>query len=338
MIVTKSQLEFSTSHFATKESRTQESFKFSNPNSNPGLSQAATAIPASGKGNAAQPVQISDAGRKSLQAESARGTDSPNRQTDNDPKLTLLRMAIEALTGKKVNVCDAGVRDPRSAGNGGVGMSYERHSSYTETEMSSFSAQGSVTTADGREINFQLDLTMFRAFHSEEHVEFSMGVLQDPLVLNFAGTAAELSDTTFKFDLLGNGQDVDMRSLVSGSGFLVFDRNGDGKVNDGRELFGATSGNGFAELAALDDDGNGWIDENDSAFSSLYVWNKNANGNDVLTSLKDAGVGAIALAYANTPFSLKDADNKLLGQITDTGVFLMEKGGVGTVQKVDVVV
>ncbi|MDR2014585.1 MAG: VCBS repeat-containing protein [Azoarcus sp.] len=337
MKITQSQLSFSTSHLATKESRTQESFKFAKPNSNPtpGLNSAAP-----GKEGAASPVQISDAGRQNLQAEGTRRTSNPSRQTDSDPKLTLLRMAIEMFTGKKVNVCDAELRDPQSAaGNGGgIGMSYERHSSYTETEMSSFSAQGMVRTADGMEINFQLDLTMFRAYHAEEHVEFSMGALQDPLVLNFAGTAAELSDMTFKFDLLGNGREVDMRALQPGSGFLVFDRNGDGKVNDGRELFGATTGNGFAELAALDDDGNGWIDENDRAFSSLYIWSKNADGNDVLTSLKDAGVGALALSYANTPFSLKDANNKLLGQITDTSVFLMEKGGVGTVQKVDVVV
>lgn len=103
-------------------------------------------------------------------------------------------------------------------------------------------------------------------------------------------------------------------------------------------LFGVRSVNGFADLAQLDDDGNGWIDEGDSAFASLYLWNKDAAGRDVMTSLKDAGVGAIALAHAKTPFALKDSDNQQLGQITDTGVFLMEKGGVGTVQKVDVVV
>ncbi|MCL2591596.1 MAG: VCBS repeat-containing protein [Betaproteobacteria bacterium] len=344
MKITQSQLAFSTSHLATKESRTQESFKFSNPNSRPGLNPTTAGSPTAAGAltpeNTGSPVQISDAGRQNLQAKGTRRTNNPSRQVDNDPKLTLLRMAIEMITGKKANVCDAELGDPQSAANGegGIGMSYERHSYYTETEMSSFSAQGMVRTADGQEINFQLELTMFRAFHSEEHVGFSLGKLQDPLVLNFAGTAAELSDTRFKFDLFGNGQDVDMRALQPGSGFLVFDRNGDGKVNDGRELFGTVSGNGFADLAALDDDGNGWIDEGDSAFNSLYIWNKDANGNDKMTSLKDLGVGAIALTYANTPFSLKDANNKLLGQITGTSVFLMEKGGVGTVQKVDVVV
>jgi hypothetical protein len=247
-------------------------------------------------------------------------------------------MAVEMLTGRKVNISDVELRDPGNASEEGHSV-HERYRSYTETEMTTFSAQGMVRTADGREISFQLDLTMFRAFHTEEYTSSVLGAKPtDPLVINFAGTAAELSDMTFKFDFFSNGEEVNMRALAPGSGFLVFDRNGDGKVNDGSELFGVKSGNGFADLAALDEDGNGWIDENDSAFSSLYIWTKSANGSDVLTSLKDAGVGALALTYANTPFSLKDANNTLLGQITDTSVFLMEKGGVGTVQKVDVVV
>jgi hypothetical protein len=337
MIITHSQLEFSTSHFATQESRVKESITFSNLNSNSGANPGALNGPSPDGEKTASPVQISDAGRQSLQAEGARRTDNPSRQTDNDPKLTLLRMAIEMLTGKKVSIFDAELRDPQSAENDVV-ATYERHSSYTETEMSNFSAQGMVRTADGREISFQLELSMFRAYHTEEHIQLTLGKPSDPLVLNFSGTAAELSDMTFKFDLFSNGQNVDMRSLAPGSGFLVFDRNGDGKVNDGSELFGPLSGNGFTDLAALDDDGNGWIDENDRAFRSLYVWNKDANGNDVMKSLKNAGVGALALSYASTPFSLKDASNNLLGQITDTSVFLMEKGGVGTVQKVDIVV
>ena len=45
-----------------------------------------------------------------------------------------------------------------------------------------------------------------------------------------------------------------------GSGMLALDRNGDGKVNDGRELFGPTAGNGFAGACRPDADGNRWID------------------------------------------------------------------------------
>ncbi len=39
------------------------------------------------------------------------------------------------------------------------------------------------------------------------------------------------------------------------------------KINDGSELFGTSSGDGFKDLATYDEDENGWIDENDSIFS-----------------------------------------------------------------------
>jgi hypothetical protein len=56
------------------------------------------------------------------------------------------------------------------------------------------------------------------------------------------------------------------------------DRNGDGAIDHGRELSGATTGDGFAELAAYDEDGNGWIDENDSIYQHLRIWSKDAQG------------------------------------------------------------
>ncbi|MDR3087626.1 MAG: VCBS repeat-containing protein [Azoarcus sp.] len=330
MKIVSSHLEFSTQYLATQEKQTKESLEILNATGGT-VSRQGDARDAAGS-----PVQISEAARQSLQMEQSRSASEVNRQTNNDPKLNLLRMAIEMLTGEKIELSDVEIRDPKDAGGGTI---YRRDSSYTETEMSDFSAQGSVRTADGREINFQLSMSMFRAYHSEEHVEVRTGVaLKDPLVLNFQGNAAELSDMTFRFDLDTDGHEDNMRALKPGSGFLVFDRNGDGRVNDGRELFGATTGDGFGELALLDDDGNGWIDENDSAWKSLYVWTKGANGQDSLRSLKEANVGAIALTYANTPFSLKDANNDLLGQIRSTGVFLKENGGVGTVQKIDIAV
>lgn len=343
MKIAQSQLAFTTSHFAAKETRTRESFLPSKPGG-ANLGGAAALAPADkDKAQDALPVQISDAGRQNLQADSAARAGGVGKQMDtDDPKLSLLRMAVEMLTGKKIDISEAVMGKQVSAPTGGGDLpetvTLARQTSYTEVEATHFAAQGSVRTADGQEINFQMELSMFRAYHAEEYVEMEVARPKDPLVLNFAGTAAELSDMTFKFDLSGNGTEVDMRGLNYGSGFLAFDRNADGKVNDGHELFGTSSGNGFADLAKLDSDGNGWIDEGDSAFNSLYIWNKDAGGNDVMMRLGEAGVGAIALTYASTPFSLKDADNKLLGQITDTGVFLMEKGGVGSVQKVDVVV
>ncbi|MBQ9983989.1 MAG: hypothetical protein IJP29_05300 [Lachnospiraceae bacterium] len=208
-----------------------------------------------------------------------------------------------------------------------------------EQESVSFSATGIVKTADGREINFGVDLEMSRGFagsffeSSTEDV-----VLTDPLVINLDAGTASVSDQKFFFDLDADGKKEEISSLGQGSGFLAFDKNGDGTINDGSELFGTKSGDGFADLAKYDEDGNGWIDENDRIFNDLKVWTKDSEGKDKLMDLKSADVGAIYLGSANTQFHLNDASNKTNGVIQKTGVFLKESGSVGTVQHLDLAV
>ena len=215
----------------------------------------------------------------------------------------------------------------------------EKSSFLMEQESVSFSATGIVKTADGREINFGVDMEMSRGFvgsfleSSTEDV-----VLTDPLVINLETGAASVSDQKFFFDLDADGKKEEISSLGKGSGFLAFDKNGDGTINDGSELFGTKSGDGFADLAGYDEDGNGWIDENDQIFRRLKVWTKDAEGNDKLIDLKGADVGAIYLGSANTQFHLNDSSNQTNAVIQKTGVFLRESGTVGTVQHVDLAV
>src|SRR5574343_414158 len=202
----------------------------------------------------------------------------------------------------------------------------------------SFSASGHVTTSDGREIAFNLELSMARAYHEESDISLRLGDAArktDPLVLNFSGTAAQLTDQRFSFDLNADGRNEQINFVAPGSGFLVFDRNQDGKVNDGRELFGPGTGDGFVELARLDDDKNGWIDENDSGFGKLQLWTQAGDGTKQLQSLTAAGVGAISLSAIATPFDIKTNANELLGQIRNSAIFLQESGAAGTIQQID---
>jgi hypothetical protein len=90
---------------------------------------------------------------------------------------------------------------------------------------------------------------------------------------------------------------------------LVLDRNGNGRIDDGGELFGNHSGsgpgwaNGFAALAEFDSNLDGRIDASDAAFASLRVW-KDANSNGLtdegeLLTLQQAGVGSLSLSYTS---------------------------------------
>jgi len=275
-------------------------------------------------------------------------------EIDKDPKLSLIRSVVEMLIGRRLRLFEARdledataeVQAPaapaqtssQSAPSAGFSVAYDYHSTYSEVEQTNFSASGVVNTADGREISFNVNLSMSRSYYEETNVSIRLGdaaKTTDPLVLNFAGTAAQLTDQRFSFDLNADGQQEQINFVAPGSGFLVFDRNGDGKVNDGRELFGPTTGEGFQELATFDADGNHWIDENDAIYDQLKIWTRDTEGKNVLRSLREANVGAINLGHVATPFSIKNAANELQAQIRTSGTFLQEDGNAGTIQQID---
>lgn len=230
-----------------------------------------------------------------------------------------------------------------SSGSGNV--SIWRRTEYTaytyeEEESLSFETTGQVVTADGRTIDFNMQLEMSREFQetSEVLTMDTVAIMTDPLVISLDSNPVSVSDQKWKFDIDGDGNLDSISMLSKGSGFLAFDRNQDGIINDGSELFGAATGNGFQELSQYDEDGNGWIDEYDSIFSKLSVWLKDDAGNDRLMSLKDANVGAIYLASMATNFSLKsDEDNSYNAEVTRTGTYLTESGVANTIQQLDMV-
>jgi hypothetical protein len=279
---------------------------------------------------------------------------SPTKDTEAlDPKLEPLIRLVELITGRKVRLFRAEDLNAKTAPQGapnpsatpaaqraGWGLSYERTETRYEAEHTQVQVAGTVKTGDGREIDFALSLEMRREHLETSSVSLRAGdaLLKDPLVIHFDGPAGELSDLRFDFDLDADGRLDNLAFVGAGSGFLVLDRNGNGRVDDGRELFGALSGDGFADLAALDEDGNGWIDENDSAFDQMQVWQKDADGQDRLRSLREANVGALYLGRAASPFSVRDAGNQTLGEVRSTGVYLSEDGGAGALQQIDLVV
>ncbi len=214
-----------------------------------------------------------------------------------------------------------------------------RESIFREEEHTRFSAQGKVLTSDGREIDIELDVGMSRKFESTELAQ-SIKVLKDPLVVNFDGPAVALDDhRTFMFDIDMDGEEDQLAQLKAGSGFLALDKNGDGIINDGSELFGAQSGNGFADLAEYDEDGDGFIDEDDSVFNQLRIWVPGDDGESELFALLDKDVGAIHLNHVETEFALnRIADNENMGYVRSSGVFLKESGGVGSVQQIDLAI
>lgn len=293
-------------------------------------------------------VDLSSGGRQLAKANATDETMLFEPSEEDKRKIALIEKFIEMLTGKKIKLVLPQAQRLHhtgaagSNGNGqpvGWGLSYDRREVYSEQEKMAFSASGVIKTADGREIAFTANLTMSRSFYAENHISIRAGdALKDPLVINFDAPAAELTDTKFSFDIDADGLADQISFVQQGSGFLALDKNNDGMINDGRELFGTQSGDGFADLAAYDGDRNGWIDENDAIFHQLRIWTKDAAGNDYLLALGQVGIGAVYLGKAATEFAMKDMSNTQHGRLRSTGIFLRENGLPGTVQQVDLAV
>jgi hypothetical protein len=287
--------------------------------------------------------------------------DSAIDAAENDPYVSLIRRMLEMLTGKQMKVFDienlsaeahqteitatqsSAAQQATSPGRAGFGIEYDYHAVHEEIETTDFSASGVVRTADGQEISFSLDLQMARYYREETNISLRAGdaVRKDPLVVNFGGTAAQLAgyaNQRFAFDLDGDGQLETLPLFASGSGYLALDLNGNGRIDSGKELFGPQSGDGFTDLAVLDDDGNGWIDEGDAAFARLKVWTPAAENNGSLLSLAELDIGALGLAHVATPFALRDGNNNDLGMVKSSGLFLGESGQVGSLQEIDLTV
>jgi hypothetical protein len=257
-------------------------------------------------------------------------------------KLLLMYLIAESMLGKKINLLhipgsrSAAAVTPPNHGQGSASIARARTTQVEiDGQQTRFRAQGQVDTADGRHIQFTASLSLSREFVGVSASEGTPNA-QDPLVLNFDGKGVQLkSGQTTPFDLNGDGQTEPIPVLAPGSGILFDDKNGDGIANNGTELFGPQSGDGFADLAQLDTDSNGWIDSGDPVFGELRVWFQSGAGPGKSYTLSDLGVGAISVANVATPFDLRTPGNALLGQIRSTGIYLREDGEAGTVSHVD---
>ncbi|MDZ7889169.1 MAG: hypothetical protein U5M72_07955 [Pseudomonas sp.] len=130
----------------------------------------------------------------------------------------------------------------------------------------------------------------------------------DPLVLDLAGngfTTRGLDDAV-RFDLTGDGRPESISAPKGDDALLALDRNGNGRIDSGKELFGDQHGasNGFAELSKYDDNGDGRIDQQDSVFEQLSLLRFDAQGHQQQQTLAEAGVSAIHLQAQNVKQAL----------------------------------
>jgi hypothetical protein len=125
----------------------------------------------------------------------------------------------------------------------------------------------------------------------------------DPLILDLDGDGIEVTsaENGARYDLTGDGVTEQTGTATGGDAFLALDRNGNGQVDGGNELFGDQHGasDGFAELAKYDMNGDGLIDKYDPIFDKLLLFQDlNLDGqssDDELSTLQDHGIESISV-------------------------------------------
>ncbi len=145
--------------------------------------------------------------------------------------------------------------------------------------------------------------------------------LGTPLVLDLNGDGVSTKGVSagVVFDLFASGEKVHTGWVSGSDGLLVMDRNHDGLINDGSELFGSATvlasgeraANGYLALAAMDANGDGLISSADAGWADLQVWvDENSDGvtqSGELHSLDSLGIAQMDLAA--TSAAIQDNGN-----------------------------
>lgn len=193
----------------------------------------------------------------------------------------------------------------------------------TDTSIAGASLETVVATAASRATETRARSLEVTAGDTEEPQQ------ADPLLLDLDGNGFETlgAGRGIDFDIDADGR-TDRTSFASGGdAFLALDRNGNGTIDDGGELFGDQHGaaNGYRELARFDDNRDGRIDAYDPVFARLVLVRADEDGRLQTEDLHGAGIRSISLVYEEVRQQLAGGD-----LVTQSGSFTRTDGNRGS--------
>ena len=182
----------------------------------------------------------------------------------------------------------------------------------------------------------KIALSLSSAFNSAQR----LSIRRDPLVLDLDGDGLETlgpTQSNVLFDHDADGIKTATGWVKPDDGFLVMDRNNNGVIDNGRELFGdatplyagGTAADGFAALAQEDTNGDGRVDHLDANWSKLRVW-RDLNQDGVSQSNELLTMGNAGIAGFNVARTINSATLANGNQVADLGMYIKTDGATGT--------
>lgn len=224
-----------------------------------------------------------------------------DRETTGSSRLSAGSLSVSGWHGRSLQALEADGESTRRSVQSSVAA--------VKLDLSYVRAQAlqmrGVTAADGSSLVVQ---TSSLQTSSSVQLDLGIGSVQavrtgDPLVLDLDGTGVTTTGVAdgVSFDLDGDGRQERVSFATGGSWMLALDRDGNARIDDGRELFGDQNGaaHGFAELARYDDNADGRIDAQDEVYAKLRLLQVDEQGRQVTQSLAEGDVTAIELGYQN---------------------------------------
>ncbi len=182
--------------------------------------------------------------------------------------------------------------------------------------------------------------TLFTTINATSGTPITAPLLRDPLSLDLDNDGLETVGINpaapILFDHTGTGVKTATGWLNGDDGFLALDRNGNGTIDNGTELFGDSTRlpddtlahDGFDALAAQDTNADGLVNSQDSGFGALRIWRDlNQNGlseTNELQTLNQAGIASITVAKTENAVLLANGN-----QIADLGTYTRTDGSTG---------
>jgi len=239
----------------------------------------------------------------------------------------IIDLPIKSVTLDQIKVLDASQLSGLTPAQVGA-LSTAQMSALTTVQMRNLTSSQLGTLSSNQVAALSTSQTMALSSVQFAQITNHGGKQHTPIVLDLDGNGIQTLSVNagVNFDLLANGQPVQTGWVGSGDGLLVMDRNQDGSINDGSELFGSSTVladgskavDGYQALAQLDTNQDGVISSADAQFAKLGVWvDGNADGQTgggEVKSLAQLNIAQLSLSAQVT----KDINNGNLVGLTSS--------------------